>query len=88
MIVFLILLAFGLTFPLAVWSQGGHREAVLLINDSVIVFVLQTDGKIVGAGASEAGFALIHYKPDGSLDPSFGTGGKVTTRIGAGPTVQ
>jgi uncharacterized delta-60 repeat protein len=47
--------------------------------------VLQTDGKIVVAGVAQSRdlptsfFALARYMPDGSLDDSFGAGGKVTT---------
>lgn len=53
--------------------------------------VLQPDGKIVAVGAylaSQQGrlpdeaFALVRYRSDGTLDPSFGTGGKVTTATG------
>jgi uncharacterized delta-60 repeat protein len=42
-------------------------------------------GRIVAAGRTggDARFALARYKPDGSLDPSFGIGGEVTTKIGA-----
>ena len=46
---------------------------------------MQSDGKIVAAGqttnASWTGsaFALARYNPNGTLDGSFGTGGKVTT---------
>jgi uncharacterized delta-60 repeat protein len=50
--------------------------------------VLQADGKIIVVGVSGAGsyselndFALARYNPDGSLDPSFGTGGKVKTHF-------
>src|SRR5262249_39342939 len=45
---------------------------------------LQPDGKIVAAGVSLDWFALARYNPNGSPDPSFGTGGKVTTAL-AGP---
>jgi uncharacterized delta-60 repeat protein len=49
---------------------------------------LQSDGKIVAAGSSFNGtvtdFALARFKADGSLDPSFGTDGKVTTTFFAG----
>ena len=49
---------------------------------------LQTDGKIVVAGSSWTGstndFALLRYEADGTLDTTFGTGGKVTTAIGSG----
>jgi uncharacterized delta-60 repeat protein len=44
---------------------------------------IQTDGKIVAAGwATVAGsrdFAVARFNVDGSLDPTFGLGGKVTT---------
>src|SRR5262245_11633410 len=44
---------------------------------------LQTDGKIVAAGltvnSGVTQFALARYNTDGSLDASFGTGGRVTT---------
>jgi uncharacterized delta-60 repeat protein len=46
---------------------------------------VQTDGKIVAVGSvTTAGgvlFAAARYRPDGSLDPAFGTGGTVTTGI-------
>lgn len=47
---------------------------------------VQTDGKIVVAGSSDAGgsvdFAVIRYNADGSLDTSFNSTGKVLTDIG------
>jgi uncharacterized delta-60 repeat protein len=50
--------------------------------------VLQADGKIIVVGVSGAGsyselndFVLARYNPDGSLDPNFGTGGKVKTHF-------
>ena len=49
--------------------------------------VVQSDGKIVAAGYSHNGsnvdFAVVRYSTDGSLDTSFGTGGKVTTAVGS-----
>ncbi len=49
---------------------------------------IQRDGKIVTAGYTSNGsnfdFAVVRYKTDGSLDPTFGTGGKVVTPIGSG----
>jgi uncharacterized delta-60 repeat protein len=47
---------------------------------------IQNDDKLVaagGTGLNGADFALARYKPDGTLDPSFGSGGKVTTDFGA-----
>ncbi|MEO6871951.1 MAG: hypothetical protein ABI233_07000 [Chthoniobacterales bacterium] len=50
---------------------------------------IQSDGKIVVAGfadatasAESADFALARYDADGTLDTTFGTGGKVTTDFG------
>ena len=59
--------------------------------DYAYAVTIQTDGKIVAAGAtgprSNYGgtndtFALVRYNANGTLDTSFGTGGKVTTTIG------
>jgi uncharacterized delta-60 repeat protein len=54
--------------------------------DGATDVALQSDGKIVVAGFSESGadittsdFALARYNPDGTLDMSFGTDGKVVT---------
>ena len=50
--------------------------------------VVQADGKIIVVGVSGAGpyselndFALVRYNSDGSLDQSFGSGGKVKTHF-------
>lgn len=44
---------------------------------------IQSNGKIVVAGWSDAhGFAVVRYRTDGSLDTSFGNGGKQTTDLG------
>jgi uncharacterized delta-60 repeat protein len=49
---------------------------------------IDPQGRIVSAGYTQSGsgdadFAVARYNPNGSLDPSFGTGGKVTTDFGA-----
>jgi uncharacterized delta-60 repeat protein len=49
--------------------------------------VVQSDGKILVAGYTDKGggnfdFAVARYNPNGSLDTTFGSGGKVTTPIG------
>jgi uncharacterized delta-60 repeat protein len=53
--------------------------------------VLQSDGKVVVGGYSHNGsnfdFALVRYTTAGALDPTFGTGGKVVTPVGAGTDV-
>lgn len=51
-------------------------------NDYAQKVLVQTDGKIIVAGYSSNNFALARYNTNGSLDSSFGTGGKVTTNIG------
>jgi len=57
-------------------------------NDHVNSIAIQPDAKIVAAGYSFQGadndFSLARYKADGTPDNSFGTGGKLTTHIGAG----
>ena len=42
---------------------------------------IQSDGKIVVAGEGLHDFALAHYNTNGSLDSTFGTGGKVVTDV-------
>lgn len=63
-------------------------------NSSVNGVALQCDGKIVAAGISISGdandpanwdIALARYNVDGSLDTSFGVGGKLTTNFGSTP---
>ncbi|HEV7395021.1 MAG TPA: carboxypeptidase regulatory-like domain-containing protein, partial [Pyrinomonadaceae bacterium] len=50
--------------------------------DSVSALVRQADGKIVAAGTSgDSDFALARYTTTGSLDSTFGTGGKVITHF-------
>ncbi len=46
--------------------------------------VLQPDGKIIAAGRTGGDFALARYNSDGSLDATFGTGGRVITDFGVG----
>jgi uncharacterized delta-60 repeat protein len=45
---------------------------------------IQQDGKLVAAGSSGHRFALVRYNANGTLDRSFGRGGKVMTSVGAG----
>lgn len=48
-------------------------------NDAANAIVLQPDGKIVAVGTRGIMFALVRYNNDGSLDSTFGTGGKRST---------
>jgi uncharacterized delta-60 repeat protein len=55
-------------------------------DDRATGVVVQADGKIVAAGSSftntqQGSFALARYNADGSLDTSFGNGGKVRTTV-------
>ncbi len=56
--------------------------------DDAYDLAIQSDGKIVAAGYSvislfDTDFALARYNPNGSLDTSFGIGGKLTTPVGS-----
>ena len=57
-------------------------------DDEAYAVGVQTDGRIVVAGFATTGagldFALVRYRADGSLDPSFGAGGRVTTDFAGG----
>ncbi len=46
-------------------------------DDRARSMVLQPDGKIVVGGGCENDFCMVRYLPNGSLDSTFGTGGKV-----------
>jgi uncharacterized delta-60 repeat protein len=59
------------------------------IGDVAYAVAIQSNGKIVAAGYSQSdiyntpeNFALVRYNVDGTLDTTFGTGGKVVTPIG------
>jgi uncharacterized delta-60 repeat protein len=51
-------------------------------SDEAIEIAIQSDGKIVVAGVASGDFALARYNSDGSLDLTFGLGGKVTIDFG------
>lgn len=51
-------------------------------NDGAGALAVQADGRIVVAGATQSAttgkdFAIVRYQANGTLDPTFGTGGKV-----------
>src|SRR5438128_2219181 len=85
------------TFALARYNAAGSLDtsfgtggkvttAIGSTDDEVLALALQPDGKLVAAGftasAGNTAFALVRYNADGSLDASFGAGGKVATAIG------
>lgn len=56
------------------------------LSDGATAVRLMPDGRIIAAGSASTSipnndFALARYNSDGSLDPSFGAGGKVTTEF-------
>jgi uncharacterized delta-60 repeat protein len=58
-------------------------------NESISSVVEQPDGKILISGQSSFGdFIVARLNIDGSLDSSFGTGGKSLARVGASPEVK
>ncbi len=70
------------------FGTGGKATTAFGSSDDWISGVtMQPDGKILAAGRASVGsigeFGLARYNTDGSLDTSFGAGGKVTTAIGS-----
>ncbi|MFN9367078.1 MAG: delta-60 repeat domain-containing protein, partial [Planctomycetota bacterium] len=68
-------------------TGGMVTTAIGTGNEYAYSVPLLADGKIVVAGYSNFDIALVRYNADGSLDTSFGTGGKVTTAIGTGTDI-
>jgi uncharacterized delta-60 repeat protein len=70
------------------WAQAGkrsyvfERKPVFIIDDKATAVTLQPDGKIIVAGESDRGFALVRYQSNGRLDATFGVEGKVRTALG------
>jgi uncharacterized delta-60 repeat protein len=71
----------------ASFDEDGWATTDLGGYDVVFSAAVQTDGKILGVGysnqADNSDFALVRYNADGSLDPTFGTDGMVTTDLGS-----
>jgi uncharacterized delta-60 repeat protein len=83
------------SFAFARYDLNGNPDPTFGSNGKVITLVsgnsggatagaIQTDGKIVAAGAAflpDTGtdFAVIRLNSNGGIDPTFGTGGTVTT---------
>jgi uncharacterized delta-60 repeat protein len=74
-------------------SFGGDGEVITGFDGSAAyayAVAIQANGKIVvagvdypGCGGDDSNFALARYRRDGSLDPTFGDGGRVITEVGA-----
>lgn len=78
--------ASGQQFAVARYNLNGSLDATFGTGgkvttqwgDIAFAVAIQPDGKIVVAGDNSGlGFALVRYNNDGTLDPSFGSGGKV-----------
>jgi len=63
------------------FGRAGYVRTAFPVFE-VSTVAIQTDGKIVAAGWTEKTFALARYTSNGSLDKSFGSGGKVVTYFG------
>ena len=72
--------------------RGGGGKVVTTFGtyDAAHAIAPQSDGNFVVAGITLSGpqyqFALVRFLPNGSLDPAFGTGGKVITSLAQGLT--
>lgn len=60
-------------------GAGDEAHDAALMADGGIIAVGETDAP----GIEKQDFALARYRPDGTLDSSFGAGGKTTTDFGA-----
>jgi uncharacterized delta-60 repeat protein len=89
----------GEDFALARYRRDGTLDSTFGVggkvttdfaggNDAALALVVQADGKLVAAGlmndgTADADFAVARYRQNGTLDPSFGTGGRAVTDLGA-----
>jgi uncharacterized delta-60 repeat protein len=79
----------GFDFALARYNSNGTLDSSFGLsgktltkfgsNDRAFSMALQPDGRIVAAGTTSANFALARYHSNGTLDATFGTGGKAIT---------
>ncbi len=69
------------------FGSSGIASTRIGGSDRILDLAIQPDGKIVAAGDAATGSsgdtdcAVVRYNKDGSLDTSFGSGGKVTTNF-------
>ena len=70
------------------FGQGGQVTTDFDgFNDDALSVLIQPDGRIVAVGSAKSpldyyDFAVARYLPDGTLDTTFGRGGKVVTDFG------
>lgn len=72
--------------PDPAFGVGGKVKTNLGADDWVLVLARQADGKLLAGGRSgplgRHNFALARFLPNGALDTTFGTAGKVFTDFG------
>jgi uncharacterized delta-60 repeat protein len=61
-------------------THGVVTEDMGTTADRARDIVVQPDGRIVVAGGDDRGARIVRYLPDGTLDTSFGAGGKLLVR--------
>ena len=82
-------------FALVRYNSNGSldptfgKEGIVLTSlsqgdDQAVAMAVQPDGKILLTGYSNTNIATVRYKPDGSLDKSFGKNGIVITSVNSG----
>ncbi len=64
------------------FDTDGQQLTDVSGNDAMNQVLVQADGKIIVAGAEQSSrLSLVRYNSNGSLDTSFGSGGKLITTI-------
>jgi uncharacterized delta-60 repeat protein len=75
------------------FGAGGKATIEFAGTGNAAALVALAGGRLVAAGNADPGtgtgqdFALVRLRHNGTLDPGFGVGGKVTTDFGGGPDV-
>ena len=81
----------SLDLNFATYGQAGLVTTDFFGNyDQILALAVQPDGKIIAAGHAKHPqrsfeFALARYNPDGTMDNTFGIGGRLTTDWFGGP---
>ena len=66
------------------FSSDGIQITDISGNDAAYSVVIQSDNKILVSGKSSDNLVLVRYNSDGSLDNTFGNGGKKIVDISSG----
>ena len=64
--------------------SGDGKQTTFGVGSAATGVALQGNGKVAAVGETGGGFAVVRYKPDGSLDKSFSGDGKQRTDFGGG----